>query len=266
MMITSFRMYNAVPGAQRAWSGLFERIFEAAKLDIRIDDWSERPLRELWERSDLCCAFMCGLPFVRTKPERQSIAAPVPLPPQYEGIPRYRSEFLVREESGWRTLEDTFGSRIGWTSDDSQSGFNAPRAHLATCVTARRRKLYGEVRGPLGSVKRAVDALHAREVDIVALDSFWLDLCRHHDPERVAGLRCVARTAWAPIPLLVAGPGIDSSVVDGLRERLTTLHEDPTYRTLLDRVLVARFAPVPDYRNLEDMARYALECGYDTIR
>ena len=59
-------------------------------------------------------------------------------PPRYRGLPRYCSEFLVREEGGWESLEETFGHRFGWMAADSQSGFNAPRAHLAQFASAGR--------------------------------------------------------------------------------------------------------------------------------
>ena len=267
-LVTSFRMYSAVPGAARAWRALFERVFADARLDVGIVDHAPpRQLPELWRNPDLCCAFMCGWPFTHANPPMQAIVAPVPSPPRYEGLPRYCSEFLVREESGWRSLEETFGSRFGWTAPDSHSGFNAPRAFLARLATSGRPALYREA-GPLGAAARALNALRAREVDVVALDCFWLDLCRHHAPDLMAGLRCVATTPWTPIPLLVAAPGVDASTVEALRKYLIGLHTDPAYRPLLADVLLAKFvlADVPAYRALDAMADYAASRDYETIR
>lgn len=267
-MITSSRMYNAVPAAARAWRLLFERVFAetGAAVDF-IEHRSPEPIAELWAKPDLCCAFMCGWPFARSG-AMQPIAAPVPSPPRYAGLPRYRSEFLVREASGWTSLEETFGHRFGWMAEDSQSGFNAPRAQLATFVTPQRPRLFSESIGPLGSPMSALEALREERVDVVSLDSFFLDLCRHHEPERLAGLRCVATTPWTPIPLLVAAPGVETTVVSRLREHLTTLHEQPGYAPLLADVLLERFVePDPEsYAALEDMARFAVERGYDRIR
>jgi ABC-type phosphate/phosphonate transport system substrate-binding protein len=261
-------MYNAVPAAARAWRALFERVFTDAGLDIGFIEhkWPE-PIADLWAKEDLCCAFMCGWPFARSGVMRP-IAAPVPSPPRYAGLPRYCSEFLVREASGWTSLEETFGHRFGWMAGDSQSGFNAPRAHLATFATPQRPRLFSESIGPLGSPMKALEALREERVDVVALDSFFLDLCRHHEPERLAGLRCVATTPWTPIPLLVAAPGVDASVVSCLRERLTSVHEQPEYPPLLAGVLLARFVePDPQaYAVFEDMARFAVERGYGEIR
>src|SRR5687768_1009719 len=191
-MLTSFRMYNAVPRAAQAWRALFERVFAETKVGIQIVDhgWPV-PIDSLWRETELCCAFMCGWPFVRSG-RMQAIAAPVPSPQRYEGLPRYCSEFLVRADSGFRSLEDTFGHRFGWMAADSQSGFNAPRAHLARFVSPHRSALYAEVCGPLGTPMKALEALRAGEVDVTALDSFFLDLCRYHEPAKLDGMRSVA--------------------------------------------------------------------------
>lgn len=260
-------MYNAVPAAARTWRLLFERVFAAAGVDVEFIEhrWPE-PIAELWSRPDLCCAFMCGWPFARSG-AMQPIAASVPSPPRYEGLPRYCSEFLVREASGWTSLGEAFGHRFGWMAEDSQSGFNAPRAHLAALVTAQRPRLFSESIGPLGSPMKALEALREDRVDVVALDSFFLDLCRHHEPARLAGLRCVATTPWTPIPLLVAAPGVDTAIVSRLRAHLLDVHERPEYRPFMANVLLARFAEpdVESYEALEGMARLAAERGYDRI-
>ena len=261
-------MYSGVARAAQAWRDVFGRVFADAGVGIDIIDhgWPH-PIAELWARADLCGAFMCGWPFIGS-PGMQAIAAPVPSLARYQGLPRYCSEFLVREASGWSTLEDTFGHRFGWMSADSQSGFNAPRAHLARYATPERPRLYAEVRGPLGAPMKALEALQAGEVDVTALDSYWLDLLRHHEPARLAGIRCVATTAWTPIPLLVAAPGIERSIVDAVTRVLLGIHERQEYRALLAGVLVSRFvAPdLPAYAALEAMAAQAAARGYEAIR
>jgi len=268
-LVASFRMYNAGPHAAAAWRALFERVVADLGLDIGLIEhgWPD-PIDALWRRPDLCGAFMCGWPFVRADRPMQPIAAPVPAPPRYAGLSRYCSEFLVRADSGWTSLEQTFGHRFGWMSEDSQSGFNAPRAYLASFVDVRRPALYAEVRGPLGAPATTLDALRSGSVDVVALDSFYLDLLRHHEPGRLAGIATVARTPWTPMPLLVAAPGVDAAIVDALRARLVTLHREPACAPLLAEVLLERFVvpDLPAYAALEAMAAFARERGYETIR
>lgn len=260
-------MYGALPAAQRAWRALFEKVFSDTNTSIQFIEHSA-PIATLWERDDLCCDFMCGWPFVRSERKVHPIAAPVPSPARYLGLPRYCSEFLVLAASGFDTLEATFGHCIGWMANDSQSGFNAPRAHLARYANFERRSLYAEAKGPLGTPLKTLEALRRGDVDIIALDSYFLDLCRRHEPERLEGVLCVATTEWTPIPLLVAAPGIDGATVTKLREHLGEIHGDPGYAKRLDDVLLERFvAPdVASYRSLEAMAQAAVDSRYTTIR
>ena len=268
-MIASFRMYNATPRIAAAWRALFGRAFAELGLDIAIVDhaWPE-PLESLWRDPALACGFMCGWPFARAQSPLQPIAVPVPAPARYAGEPRYRSDFLVREDSGWTRLEDAFGSRFGWMSANSQSGFNGPRAHLARFVSRERPALFRAVAGPLGTPARALQALREGEVDAVALDGYYLDLLRHDDPDRLNGIRAVGATDWAPMPLLVAAPDIPGRTVERLRAKLTQLHADPAWRPLLGAVLLERFAPPESarYAALEAMASEARERGYEAIR
>ena len=82
-LVTSFRMYNAGQRAAAAWRTLFERVFAELALDIGVIEhgWPD-PIDALWQRADLCSAFMCGWPFVRADRTMQPIAAPVPSPPR----------------------------------------------------------------------------------------------------------------------------------------------------------------------------------------
>lgn len=262
-------MYNASPGADKAWRALFGRVFGDLALPVEVIEhgWP-RPIDTLWSEPGLCCAFMCGWPFARARPAMQPLAAPVPSPPQYASLPRYRSEFLVRSGDGWTTLEETFGRRFGWMAENSQSGFNAPRAHLAGFIGPGRPSLFAEVRGPLGSPAKALEALRANAVDVTALDSFYLDLLRRHDPARLDGIRTVAFTPWTPIPLLVAAPGVDAAVVQRIRAYLPRIHEDSAYRQLLADALLERFAGVEasEYVAMEQQSLAAQRAGFATIR
>ena len=268
-MITSFRMYNAVPRAAAAWRALFERVFADLGLDVRvIDHGFPLAIESLWGDPELCCAFMCGWPFARSPVAMQAIAAPVPSPARYQGLPRYCSDYLAREDSGWTTLEQSFGQRYGWMAENSHSGLNAPRAHLATFTSAERPSLFSSAVGPLGNPARTIEALRSRAVDVVAVDGFYLDLMRHYDPARLSGLVALGSTPWSPIPLLVAAPGIGPAVVARLRQYLLNLHTRADYQPALAAVLLSRFvAPdIPAYAETERMRESAERAGYTTIR
>lgn len=267
-LVASARMYNAGPKAAAAWRALFDRAFADIGIEVTaIEHRHPLPIEALWEEPELFGAFMCGWPFVRTGPRMQAIAAPVPSPARYESKPRYCSDFLVRESSGWARVEDAFGHRFGWTVAGSHSGFNAPRAFFSKIVSPRRPRLFAQATGPLGSPAAALDSLKSGAVDMVALDGYWLDLLRRHEPSRLEAIRVVGHTPWAPIPLLVAASGVDAILCRRLHEHLLAVHEMPAYAALLANVALERFV-APDvnaYRELEDIAVESERAGYATI-
>ena len=124
-------MYAATPDAAEAWAELLRWV--AGRSGVALDVLSHpppAPMTALWGRPDLGAAFMCGRPWMRAEPRPVPVSAPLPSPPRYGGRPRYCTDLVVRADSPHRTLEDTFGGRIGFTVEESHSGFNAPRHHL----------------------------------------------------------------------------------------------------------------------------------------
>ncbi|QVQ28890.1 phosphate/phosphite/phosphonate ABC transporter substrate-binding protein [Achromobacter deleyi] len=273
-LITSTRMYDVAPAASAAWHALLRAAHVRAGLDIQfVEHGWPTPIGELWERPGLCGVFMCGWPFVRAVRAGRRytpMASVVPSWPEYAGLPRYRSEFLVRADSEWATLADAAGSRYGWMVRDSQSGWNAPRAALAALAPAgglSQPGFFAESKGPYGNPRGLLRALAGREIDLTAVDGWYLDLLRAHDPDALAGLRTLACTPWTPNPLLVAGPDVDAGVTEKLSNVLLAMHLDDRYKDLLQQAHVARFVP-PDaarYDVLIDMERQAAERGYEEI-
>jgi len=243
--VASFRMYNATPAVAEAWRNLFAQVFADLAWPVRVipHAWPAS-LAALWQRRDLVCGFMCGLPYAQGVAPVVPLVAPVPSPAAYERLPRYRSELLVRGECGWRTLEDTFGYRLGWMVPHSQSGYQAARLLLARHA-GEGRALYAASVGPLDTPARVLEALQGRQIDVTALDSYFLDLVRRHEPSWLAGLATIAVTPWTPNPLLVAADTLPAADRARLVDKLCGLHADARYAALLDAVLVLRFA-VPD--------------------
>ncbi|WP_447920200.1 phosphate/phosphite/phosphonate ABC transporter substrate-binding protein [Achromobacter aegrifaciens] len=270
-LITSTRMYDVAPAARAAWHALLQAAHARAGLRVRaVEHGWPTPIGELWERPGLCGAFMCGWPYITALQEGRAfkaVAAVVPDWPAYEGLPRYRSEFLVRADCGWSSLADAAGSRYGWMVHDSQSGWNAPRAALAGLAPAGRA-LFAASKGPYGNPRGLLRALADGEIDLTAADGWYLDLLRDHDPAALAGLRTLAYTPWTPNPLLVAGPDVDPAAAQALSDALLAMHDDPAHQPLLRAAHVARFTrPDPaSYTALSEMALAAEAAGYPEIR
>ena len=77
---------------------------------------------------------------------------------------------IVRADSEFTQLQETFGGRIGWTVAHSQSGYNAVRHHLLRYEGPP--PLYRDWVGPLVTPRRVIEAVLADEIDVGPLDSY----------------------------------------------------------------------------------------------
>jgi len=108
-------MYSVAPAAKAAWRELLEWILEHANLRMEfVDQEPPATLADLWARSDLGCAMMCGLPYSHRKPRPILLAAPVPSPERYADRAVYFTDIAVRADSPFVKIEDTFGHVVGW--------------------------------------------------------------------------------------------------------------------------------------------------------
>ena len=180
-MIACARMYAVSPAVADAWRRLFAWVAERARVSLAVVDHpAPAPLGDLWARPDMACVFMCGLPLARRSPAPHPVAAPVASPPRYGGRAAYFTDFVVRADAAWTRLEDTFGTRFAFTTEDSHSGYNAARFHLLAHRRPARPALYRRVLGPYVTPRRVLDAVLSGEADVAPLDSYVLDLLRRH--------------------------------------------------------------------------------------
>lgn len=253
-MIVNARMYSATPQAKAAWKRVLEWAMERARVDWELLDYdAPKPLAELWARDDLGCAMMCGLPYSQRRPKPKIVAAPVPSPPRYGGRPVYFTDIAVRADSNYSKLEDTFGGVIGYTPEDSMSGYVALRRHLLRF--RGKTQLYRAAVGGLVNARRVIEALAERRIDVGPLDSYYHDLIRHHEPDFAAKVGVIATTAAAPIPPLVSTSGEE---VLELREALLAAGEGPELAGERDVLLLKRFA-VPDEADYRVFDTYLAE-------
>jgi ABC-type phosphate/phosphonate transport system substrate-binding protein len=244
--VANARMYSVNPGAASAWKELFEWLARASSVDLgAIDHAFPAALSELWSRPDLGCGFMCGFPYKLAKHPPRPVAAPVPLGALVPGKPVYATRLVVKTDSRFRLLPDTFGGRLGYTVEDSHSGYNALRHHLLPYWQQNGgKRLYRESIGPLTTPRRVIEAVLAGSIDVGPLDSYALDLMRCHDPDLAAQIRIVATTDSAPIPFLVASRVCPEEVALALQTSLMKFGDDAACRDLRERLCLQGFAPV----------------------
>jgi ABC-type phosphate/phosphonate transport system substrate-binding protein len=263
--IANARMYSVVPEAEAAWAELLRRVLAAAGVSFGYEHYpAPLPMEALWERRDLGCVLMCGYPVAFQLSPVVPIAAPIPALDWAAGKPLYRSDLIVRADSAFETLEDTFGRRLGWTVEHSHSGFNALRHHLLAYRTAQRPRLYAEVVGHLITARGVLDAVLARSIDVGPLDAYWHALLRHHRPDLAAGVRVVDTTALAPIPTFVAATGLPAGDVARMKHAFAAAHLEPWFPPLGETLRLTGFAPVSqdDFAATLAWDRAAKEAGY----
>jgi len=175
-MIANARMYAVSPEAAGRWRALLTAIVAASGISVDvIEHPAPAPLEDLWRRTDQGAVFMCGLPFSRSVPQPVLMAAPVPSPAEYGGEPRYWSELVVRRDSGYRSVSDTFGGRLALTVPGSQSGCVAA---LSFFMSAEREPpLFAEVIAPtvtpLGALSAVVRAMPISPPSIPTPSPCW---------------------------------------------------------------------------------------------
>jgi ABC-type phosphate/phosphonate transport system substrate-binding protein len=264
-LVGSARMYAWSPSLGTAWRRLLSWVAARAGVDLAVmDERDPTPLDELWQRADMGCVFMCGYPWALRRDRPRLLAAPVPSPPRYGDRAVYVTDFIVRADSPYRHLEDTFGKTIAYSTEHSHSGYNAPRYHLLRYVTPERRALYGSVIGPLVRQRPVLDAVVDGRADVAAIDGYALDLLRKHAPEVAGRVRVIDTTIPAPSAPLVASPVASADVCAALTGALVAAHTVPEIRATLDELLLSRFVTIEpkDFDVFLDRERAAQAAGY----
>lgn len=264
-LFANARMYAVTPDIEAAWRGLLGDIAREAGVEFTYLPYpAPRPLEDLWTRPDLGCAFMCGYPIALRLAAVTPLAAPIPLAPWAEGKAVYRSDLIVRADSGIERIEDSFGKRAGWTVAHSHSGFNAFRHHLLPYRSPARQRLYAAIAGDLVTARRVLDLVVSGDVDIGPLDAYWHLLLRRERPELFEKLRLIASTACAPMPALVAGPQVNADMILRLKEAFSQAAHRPWFRPYGERLQILGFQPVErvDFAQTLVWRDEALAAGY----
>jgi ABC-type phosphate/phosphonate transport system substrate-binding protein len=237
------RMYAVTPAVEAAWRALLEHVREEAGVALRYLPYpAPQPLEALWSRPDLGCVLMCGFAIALKLAPVIPIVAPVPRAKWAAGRPIYRSDLIVRTDATFRTLEDTFGKRAGWTAWHSHSGFNAFRHHLLAYRTPQHPTLYAQMTGNLQTARNILDSVREGRIDVGPLDAYWHRLIARDAPQLTAGIRVLASTDVACIPAFVCSAGTTTDEVARLRAAFCDANSRPWFAPLGDALLLEGFA------------------------
>jgi ABC-type phosphate/phosphonate transport system substrate-binding protein len=259
-------MYAVTAEVETLWRGLLEHISADAHVSLSYEPYpAPQPLEELWSRADLGAVFMCGYPIAQKLAAVTPIAAPIPRAEWAAHRAVYRSDLIVREDAPYRTLEDTFGGRAGWTVRHSQSGFNAFRHELLSFRTPARSALYAEMVGNLVTARKVLDSVREGRIDVGPLDAYWHLLIARHAPHLTAGIRVLASTPLTPMPPFVAAAEAPAEMVARLRAAFTGAARQPWFTRFAEPLLLEGFgeATAASFAPLLEWDREAREAGFE---
>src|ERR1700680_4995060 len=243
--IMNARMYAVTPEVEAAWRALLEHITHEAGVTLSYLRYpAPQPLEQVGSRAGRGAAFMCGFPIALKLAAVTPIAAPIPKAAWAAGRAVYRTDLIVRKDSPYLALEDTFGARAGWTVGHSQSGFNAFRHHLLAYRTPARPALYAEMVGDLVTARNILDSVRSGRIDVGPLDAYWHLLIARPAPHLTHGLRVLASTQVMPMPAFVAAAGASREMVARLREAFTNAARRPWFGQFADLLLLQGLAEV----------------------
>jgi ABC-type phosphate/phosphonate transport system substrate-binding protein len=267
-VIANARMYAFDAATDACWRALLDWVIARAGIDCEVIDYpAPQPLSALWSRDDLGCAFMCGYPLLRAAPTPIVLAAVRPSPARFRHEAVYWTDLVVRADSALFTVADALGRRLAYTTEDSQSGYQAPRRFFAPFAGAAKGPLFASLVGPLVTPGNVVRAVLDGDADVGPLDSYAHDLMRRHRPELTGPLRTIATTMRTPIPPMVAAAGTPTGTVSRLREALAAVTGAAELADVREALLIEGFAAVDaaDYQVLQDAAREADRLGYPRL-
>ena len=236
-MIANARMYSVTPHVAALWRSLLAAILAKADGPVEIVDHAPpAPISELWKRPDKAAVFMCGLPYSLAAPQPTLVVAPVPSPVAYAGRACYWSDVVVRADSPFQSLEQTFGHRLALTTPESQSGY---AALLYTLMPFGRAKpLYREIIEPRFTPMGALTAVIEKKAEVAPLDSYAFALLSTYAPELTAQVRVIQSTEPTAVPALVASGAASPTVTAAF----LAARDEPKTAALMDQLLLAGFA------------------------
>ena len=272
MLVANARMYAVNAAVEAHWRELFAwiAIRTSIQLDL-VEHPAPAPLDALWQRNDLGAVMMCGYPLASWRneppPRPVPVAAPAPSPAGFDGRAVYWTDVVVRADARFERRDDLGGTRFGFTVENSQSGYQAPRRYFAERALDRGGSFFAATIGPLVTPRRVVESILAGSIDAGPLDAYWHALLRLHEPDTAAQLRVVATTPVTPIPCLTAA----ANVPEAIRARLTAAFAEAGSAPALDAarrgLLLAGFERVQarDYDVLVTQARDTDRLGYTRL-
>lgn len=215
-------------------------------------------------------AFVCGYPYVlahdgKENPTIGLLAAPVHAGEHYKGQPKYYSYIVVNKDSPVTRFEELRGATWVYNDEISNSGYNMPRAKMASI--GETRGFFGRVLKS-GSHEESIRMVGSGAADASAIDSLVLDYALAEQEPYAEKVKIIETLGPAGVPPVVYSTRMPSGKVQKIRQALLGMKDDPEGRAILDKAYLSGFVPVEDenYDDIREMADFAEQAGFRDIK
>lgn len=260
MMQVSLPMY----GVTHQMSESFWHVLRGKLLQLGLPQAPERlswpqDLAQHWQRDDLLLSQTCGYPLVSSLQRVQLIGTYHYRVEGCEG-PDYSSWLVVRDDEPGECLADFRGRIAAYNSTDSQSGHNSLRALIAPL--AQEGKFFRAAVAS-GAHYQSIKLIKERQADIAAVDCVSLELLKRAQPQALAGLKIIGRTAIVPGLPLITSAQTPAAQLEILRAGARAMVGE----AVSDDLLIGDFSLVPRsaYQKITELEQQAAALGVTVL-
>jgi ABC-type phosphate/phosphonate transport system substrate-binding protein len=252
-MVAALPMYFPPAGTVDAfWSALAQRLRDgpwpslAAPIPAQLSWPSDYHAH--WAGGDFLISQTCGYPLTTALFDKVQVVG----------------AFAYEVAGARSTLVDFQGCTLAFNATDSQSGYNALRALVATSSDAR--PFFGASL-EVGSHANAIESVRSGRADLAAIDCVTLALWQQSNPALAPQIRVFGRTAPYPGLPLVTGLGTPPAALAALRAGLADVAKDARFARVRTPLLVCGFVPLEltDYASCLEMRAQALARGVEVL-
>ena len=174
------------------------------------------------------------------------------------------SQLICASTDSRATLAEFQGSTLAFNATDSQSGYNALRAMVAT--RSEVRPFFAEVL-PVGSHAQSIECVRTGKADIAAIDCVTLALWQRAHPALATQIRVFAQSEPYPGLPLVSSLSTPPALMASLRNCLAEIAVNPRFAAVREQLLIGGFAPLElrDYAPCLQMRALASARGLETL-
>ncbi len=226
-MIASLPMYLPGDGvAQALWSALAGLLQQQGLADVPLALSRPADLHAHWLEPDVLLSQTCGYPLTTALHGKVQLVGSFAYDvPGASGI-QCSSQLIRRKTDARTTLAAFAGSTLAYNSTDSQSGFNALRALVATSQSIRPFFARGIASG---GHHASIELVRTGRADMAAIDCVTLAIWQAANPTPATEIAVFAQTAPYPGLPLVTALQTPPQTLAALRSALSVVATDARF-------------------------------------